>query len=353
VVEALPEAQGVRLQEGRGGWRSRGLAVDEERGLVALGLEKLDLSAAPAEDALSLWSLEEKRRLRVFPTYADGVDALAFSPTEDLLLVGGASKGEGHLGLWRVEEEAPLRQMAGFPAFSTLQTVVFSHDGKRIFLGGGQQRKHAMLVMYDKESASVTHTFDKLDAPVRQVALSYDDSLLLVRLQASSQMGKEPPFLQSFRVWDLVGMRLRSFGQRALPCRIRDLSFLPEGTVAALAMEGIQALDKRTSARVGWVELWDVRANKQIMALERPHADFLVHSVAVSPDGRFLLTGSGDISPEGTPRDTSLRLWDLHAREVVREMKGHQAPISHVAFSPRTKTLISADERGELRIWPW
>lgn len=350
-MTALPEIQGRVLMEGRDGWRTQSLTVDAQRAVAAMGLTKTDLRKEAQDDALSVWDIRTGERLRILPAYSDGVDAAAYSPHDGALLVAGVGGGQGRLGFWPSEGAAALREMQGFPDLSALQSIAFSNDGRQVLLGGGQSQQHALLVLYDLEKASVVHRFEKLDAAVMQAGFSSDARVILARLRASAQLGKKQASLeQPFRVWDTEGFRLLSFGRRPLPCRVNAFSFLSEGTVAAMAMEGLAEINGK-SRSAGWIELWDVQRNKQVLALARPHENFFVHDLAVSKEGRWMLTASGQ--PNADPRvgDCCVRLWDLHACKVVREMFGHKHPVSRVAFVGEI-AILSADQSGELRSWP-
>ncbi len=337
--------------EGRNGWRTQSLVVNAQRAIAAVGLTKTDLRSDPQEDALSVWDLQTGERLRILSAYSDGVDALAYAPQDGSLLVAGVGDGQGRLGFWPLEGDKALREMQGFPDLSALQSIAFSRDGRQILLGGGQNKQHALLVLYDMEKAAVVHRFEDLGAAVMEVGFSSDDRVILARLRASAQLGKkESPLEQPFCVWDRDGFRLLAFGRRPLPCRVNAFSFLSEGTVAAMAMEGVTEINGKTRS-AGWIELWDVKRNKQVLSLPRPHEDFFVHHLAVSKEGRWMLTASGQKAADPRVGDCCVRLWDLHACKVVHEMFGHKHPVSHVAFVGESG-FLSADQSGELRLWP-
>src|SRR3954454_9249851 len=67
-----------------------------------------------------------------------------------------------------------------------------------------------------------------------------------------------------------------------------------------------------------------------------------VTSVAFSPDGKMLASGSND---------ETIKLWDVQAGKEHATLKGHTNEVTSVAFSPDGKTLASASLDGTVRLW--
>src|SRR5262249_49984411 len=76
------------------------------------------------------------------------------------------------------------------------------------------------------------------------------------------------------------------------------------------------------------------------------HTDW-VWTVALSPDGHTVLTGS---------KDTTARRWDVHTGAAVGEPLRHDDPVWAAAFSPHGRFILTgsgsrAGTRGEARLW--
>jgi WD40 repeat protein len=88
------------------------------------------------------------------------------------------------------------------------------------------------------------------------------------------------------------------------------------------------------------LRLWDLHGN-QIGQPFQGHEDW-VRSVAFSPDGRLIVSGSAD---------KTLRLWDLQGNQIGLPFQGHEFSVSSVAFSPDGKEIVSGSADKTLRLW--
>ena len=88
------------------------------------------------------------------------------------------------------------------------------------------------------------------------------------------------------------------------------------------------------------IRLWDVNTSELIEILEG-HTDD-VTSVAFSPDGQTLASGS---------TDETIRLWDVNTGELLETLEGHRREVTSVAFSPDGKTLASGSTDDTIRLW--
>jgi WD40 repeat protein/serine/threonine protein kinase len=67
-----------------------------------------------------------------------------------------------------------------------------------------------------------------------------------------------------------------------------------------------------------------------------------VTSLAISADGRTLISGSSD---------QTVRVWDLLTAKCVQQCAGHEAPVTAVRLSGDGSVLVSAGKDGTVRVW--
>ena len=96
---------------------------------------------------------------------------------------------------------------------------------------------------------------------------------------------------------------------------------------------------------------WDVQSGQTIRRYVG-HTAF-VRAVAVSPDGKHLLTGSSWYANQhqGTPQDNSPRLWDVETAEEVRRFEDVLFPIRDAAFAPDGKSIVAGGKNSTLGLW--
>lgn len=87
--------------------------------------------------------------------------------------------------------------------------------------------------------------------------------------------------------------------------------------------------------------VFKVRAVTRCTSTIPGHSEAVI-AVSFSPDGRYLASGSGDMT---------VRFWDVNTETPHFTCKAHTHWILHIAWSPDGKKLASGCKNGEIRIW--
>ncbi|MBQ2787167.1 MAG: TIR domain-containing protein [Bacteroidaceae bacterium] len=140
-------------------------------------------------------------------------------------------------------------------------------------------------------------------------------------------------------LWDVMKNRARYISEKgcaliddhdSYTARLLALSVLPE------------SLDNPEKPYVVEAEALLRDAFKHEDAVLRGHTHH-VHSVAFSPDGKRIVSGSGD---------ETIRIWDAATGAQIGEpLTGHTRRIESVAFSPDGKRIVSGSWDETIRIW--
>ncbi|KIM22555.1 hypothetical protein M408DRAFT_78907 [Serendipita vermifera MAFF 305830] len=111
---------------------------------------------------------------------------------------------------------------------------------------------------------------------------------------------------------------------------VRSVAFSPDGRRI------VSGSDDRT------VRVWDAETGEVAAGPFGGHPDW-VNSVAFSPDGRRIVSGSDD---------RMVRVWDAETGAVVAgPFDGHTRPVNSVAFSPDGRRIVSGSRDRTVRVW--
>jgi WD40 repeat protein len=91
------------------------------------------------------------------------------------------------------------------------------------------------------------------------------------------------------------------------------------------------------------IQCLDLGTGKELWQTE-PQRDSGLSTMAISPDGRVLASGSGS-------EDTTIRVWDTATGRLLRPLDGHTGWVCKLAFSRDGRRLISAATDQSIRFW--
>ena len=138
---------------------------------------------------------------------------------------------------------------------------------------------------------------------------------------------------ESHRNWEWGRLRhLCSFAQQAMQA---------EGPVDAVEISP----DGKLLLTGSWdhkARIWDIA--RQAVVQELPQQGLYVHSVAWSPDQKYVATAGSDV-------DGRIRLWTAQTGELVAKFNGHTDAVVSVKFSPNGKWLLTCSYDETARLW--
>jgi WD40 repeat protein len=133
------------------------------------------------------------------------------------------------------------------------------------------------------------------------------------------------------RLWDLTT------GKQTRQIRLADreqllqMAFSPDGTLLSTLSE-INRDNERSQPAL---RVWGVATGKELRRLRGYQAD--LHTIAFSPNGKQLVAAGGHFRDGARP----ICLWDITTGKLVRKCQGHEGPIYSVNFSPDGRILAA------------
>lgn len=88
------------------------------------------------------------------------------------------------------------------------------------------------------------------------------------------------------------------------------------------------------------MKLWDIATRKELRGFDSGGGD--VASVAFSPDGRFAISGI---------RRGGMKLWEVATGKEVRTFGGKDDDVTSVAYSPNGRSVLSGTYGGVIKLW--
>ncbi len=298
-------------------WEVSGILIQEFRGhedavnSVTFSPDGKSLLTGSNDNTARLWDLLGNVK-QVFKGHEDAIWSVAFSPDGKNILTGSS---DNTARLWDIYGNT-LSVFRGHNGM--VSAVAFSPDGKRILTGSDDNT----AVLWDL-NGNILKVFRGHEGSIKTVAFSPDGKSIL-----SGSWDK------TVRLWSIDGTLLQLFtGQDGY---INSVGFSPDGKNIFSG-----SWDKT-------VRLMDLNGN--LLQVFKGNDGFVL-SVAFSPDGKNILTvGSSNSFINLRLDDKSAYLWDLSGH-ILQTFSGHTDRIKSVAFSPDGESVLTGSWDKTARLW--
>jgi WD40 repeat protein len=250
----------------------------------------------------------QKPDLIIQTGHSDVISGLAFSPDGTLL---ASSSYDGTVKIWEVKTGNELRTIVANSIFDYLS---FSGNGK-ILYGGKEKPTLAWDVVSGK---AITMT----NIPLSNPALTGDG-----RISVSA-------------CWSEGTVIVSDATTKKEIWKISDEN---QVSAAAISLDGKLV---SSGSSIGNIKIWDVTGKKLIKTF-RSITDS-VTSIAISPDDKMIVTGSGLF--QGASETDSIKLWNVESGALVYTFNGNFADVYTLKFTPDGKLLISGT-RDSVTVW--
>lgn len=312
-------------------------------------------TAGGTEPFAFLWDAKSGAEVKRFAAHSEWVKSVAFSPDGTQLLSGSR---DGSVSLWTVATGAEVRRLDG-PHRSqspAVFTVSFSPDGRSVLAGGAD----LSATIWDAASGAQLHALEASAQFLAQARFSPNGKSLVVTTEQSVPLR-----------WDLdsgaiVGT-LDHPGARAACYTPDGASVLTAGADSTIKVWDVErGVERRTltghtsdvlavaitrdgklvaaGASDGTIRLWDFASGVETQRLANAEdSGGVVRSIAFSPDGARLVSSG--------PESDIVTVWNVSTGGALRQLRGHDARVRHVCFSPDGRFVLSVGDDAIGRLW--
>jgi len=224
------------------------------------------------DKTVRLWDIEKPEAIKTFNGHTDKVTSVSFSPIRTQVLSGSM---DWTIRLWNTETGREIRRYQGHRG--GVRSVAF-HSERQRFVSGAED---GTVRLWDVLNPEAIKTFPGHGDKVTSVSFSSDEEQIL---SGSDDM--------TVRLWDIASdseIKKCIWPYYSVP--VTSVSFGPDGTILS-------------GSDYGPARLWEIASETSVKTFPASGST----SVAFSPSGKRVLTGS---------RDGSIELFDINGSKIA------------------------------------
>jgi WD40 repeat protein len=259
---------------------------------------------------MELWDLQGGRKVRSLSGIGNNTTSVVMTRDGRCALTG---HGNGRVRLWDLDRGEEL--CARSDDVSDTHCVALSPDGRLTLTG-----HHERVTLRDTLSGQIIQTISEKGGRILSVAFSHDGSQFAYGNESGNLFVRQT--------------ETRKLSWPAQSAHAPNLGALVFSRDGKRLYTGGNLLQAKPSQDVGTIRVWDTTTGKSVGTLPGHTAG--VYCLALSPDGKRLLSGAGSTGKT----DFSVRLWDLAEGKELKCFMGHTRYVLGVAFAPDGKRAV-------------
>jgi len=284
------------------------------------------VSGSFKEKTIRIWDVATGREIRNIISDINGVDGLRLIP-DGKQIISSSFNLPGIIRIWDKDTGKELRTISDF-AYQPILSMDLSPDGKQIAAIYDE--------FYEDENDISRIVFYNADTG-RQIRTIFTEGAGSITFSPDEkQIATCHPDNKKIKIWDLVtGQEILTISEDVI--WLNFLTFTPDGKYIIS-----KAYSKQTHDPV--ITIWDANTGKKNTIISEKPEQF--SPIAISPDGNLMAIV--------LYREKLISLFDIATGEkinTISNFSGHTDKISSLAFSPDGKMLVSGSADKSIKLW--
>ncbi|MEH1781335.1 MAG: NACHT domain-containing protein [Nostoc sp.] len=310
------------------------------------------VATGSADKTVRLWDAKTGKCIQILKGHIDWIRSVIFHPQNNVL----ASAGDDQtVRFWDINTGECFQVLQGY--HHLVLCVTFSPDGKTLVSGSND----GLLRLWNVNTGECFQILQGHKSWVTYTTISPDGQILasgssdrtvkvwnlrsgscVKTIEASNSWILPTVFSSDGQVlaladkatihlWNISSGEHTKILQGDTVCLwLKSMAFSPDGNLLATGSEDCT------------IKLWDINTGECIKTLEG-HIDW-VWSVSFNLDGQILASGGGN-------SDKTVKLWDINTGECIKTLQGHSSAVRFVTFSPDGQIIASSSHDRTIKLW--
>jgi WD40 repeat protein len=316
--------------------RQEQLEAERQEQLEAERQEQLEAERQRQREIERKRKLENASVVCTLTGHSNSVNSVAISPDGQILVSGS---DDNTIKIWQLSTGQELRTLTGHS--DSVNSVVISPDGQTVVSGSSDKT----IKIWQLSTGQELRTLEG-DGLINSLAISPDGQILVSSSHTVVRSdyfdwksytvvrGNDYNTINKIKIWQLsTGQELRTLKG---DCLINSLAISPDGQTV------VSGSDDNT------ITVWQLSTGQELRTLTGAGS---INSLAISPDGQILASSDTVVHFMGGGNDNTIKIWQLSTGVELRTLTVDLNWWVHsVAISPDGQTLVSGGD-DTITIW--